>query len=71
MDLSTDDCFAFLTDKLDLPMGSIRGVFSVETGGFNSCTSLAVAADLDIPVVDCDTMGRSFPEIQVIIITHL
>ncbi len=50
-------------------LGSIRAVFSAEIGGLNSCTSLAVGAHLDLPVVDCDTMGRAFPELQVWLIT--
>jgi DUF917 family protein len=40
----------------------------IEAGGLNSTTPLTVAARLHIPVVDCDGMGRAFPEIPMV--TH-
>ena len=36
---------------------------SIEAGGLNSTVPLAVAATLDMPIVDADGMGRAFPEI--------
>lgn len=36
---------------------------SIEVGGVNSTIPIGVAAVLDIPIVDADTMGRAFPEI--------
>lgn len=36
---------------------------SIEAGGLNSTVPLAVAATLDLPIVDADSMGRAFPEI--------
>jgi len=38
---------------------------SIEAGGLNSTTPFIVAAELGIPLVDADTMGRAFPEIQM------
>ena len=43
---------------------------SIEAGGLNSTTPFVVAAQLGIPLVDADGMGRAFPEIQMIIATH-
>lgn len=37
-----------------------------EMGGGNSFAAMAVAAQLGIPVVDGDGMGRAFPELQMI-----
>ena len=34
---------------------------SIEAGGLNSTTPFAVAAQLGIPLVDADGMGRAFP----------
>ena len=41
---------------------------SIEAGGLNSIMPIYVAARLRIPMVDCDGMGRAFPEIQMV--TH-
>jgi DUF917 family protein len=37
----------------------------VECGGINSMIPLIVGAQLDLPVVDGDGMGRAFPELQM------
>jgi len=39
----------------------------IEAGGINSTIPIAVAANLGIPIVDCDGMGRAFPEVQMVI----
>lgn len=39
-------------------------VMSLEIGGSNAFQPLMVAALLEIPVVDADTMGRAYPEAQ-------
>ncbi len=57
----------------DLPVQSTSGketpkivaVMSAEIGGLNSMEPLVVAAKTGLPVVDCDGMGRAFPELQV------
>ncbi len=38
----------------------------IEAGGVNSMLPFAVAAKLGIPIVDCDGMGRAFPELQMV-----
>lgn len=47
----------------------ITATMSAEAGGLNSVTPLTVAARLRIPMVDCDGMGRAFPEIQMVTAT--
>jgi len=38
----------------------------IEAGGVNSMIPIAVAARLGLPLVDCDGMGRAFPELQML-----
>ena len=37
----------------------------MEAGGFNSTIPFSVASRLSIPLIDGDTMGRAFPELQM------
>lgn len=46
----------------------VRATMSIEAGGLNSVVPIYVAARQRIPLVDCDGMGRAFPEIQMV--TH-
>ncbi len=46
----------------------ITATMSIEAGGLNSTIPLTVAARLGLPLVDCDGMGRAFPEIPMV--TH-
>jgi DUF917 family protein len=46
----------------------ITAVMSIEAGGLNSIMPISVAAEMGLPLVDCDGMGRAFPEIQMV--TH-
>jgi DUF917 family protein len=46
----------------------IRATMSIEAGGLNSVVPIYVAARLRLPLVDCDGMGRAFPELQMV--TH-
>lgn len=39
---------------------------SCEAGGLNSTTPFTVAAELGIPLVDADMMGRAYPELQMV-----
>jgi DUF917 family protein len=39
----------------------------IEVGGFNSMDPIAAAAELGLPLVDADGMGRAFPEVQMTI----
>jgi len=48
--------------KADNPFSA---VVCGEIGGLNSLEPFAVAAELGIPVVDADGMGRAFPELQM------
>lgn len=53
--------------KLEQYLGrKIDATMSIEIGGGNSTTPIYVAARLGIPIVDCDGMGRAFPEIQMV-----
>ncbi|MCL4352208.1 MAG: DUF917 domain-containing protein [Firmicutes bacterium] len=40
-------------------------IMTIEAGGINSMIPLAVAAELGLPVIDGDSMGRAFPELQM------
>ncbi len=46
----------------------IKATMSIEAGGLNSVVPIYLAARLQIPLVDCDGMGRAFPELQMV--TH-
>lgn len=39
---------------------------SIEAGGLNSTMPFALAAQLGLPLVDADGMGRAFPELQMV-----
>lgn len=43
----------------------IYATMSIEAGGVNSMIPIALAARKGIPLVDADTMGRAFPELQM------
>ena len=47
----------------------ITHVCPAEVGGVNSTIPIAAAAALGIPLVDCDAMGRAFPELQMVLPT--
>ena len=53
---------AYLGRKIDATV-------SIEAGGLNSTTPFGVAAQMGIPLVDADGMGRAFPEIQMVTCT--
>jgi DUF917 family protein len=57
------DAFLALQTYLDRKLDYTT---SAEAGGLNSTTPFTVAAQLGIPVVDADGMGRAFPEIQMV-----
>jgi len=44
----------------------IVATMPMEAGGVNSLVPFSVAAQLGIPVVDADGMGRAFPELQMV-----
>jgi uncharacterized protein len=49
----------------DLLGRKIDAVLPIEIGGANGLAPLIAAAELGLPVVDCDGMGRAFPESQM------
>jgi DUF917 family protein len=50
----------------DLLGQEIRATMPIEAGGVNSMIPFSVAATFGIPIVDCDGMGRAFPELQMV-----
>lgn len=47
----------------------IYAFMPIEAGGINSMIPIAAAARLGLPMVDCDGMGRAFPELQMVTFT--
>ena len=47
--------------------GRSRTPCSIEAGGLNSTIPFVAAAELGLPVVDADGMGRAFPEVQMVL----
>lgn len=47
----------------------VGAIMSAEIGGMNSVIPFAVASELGLPVIDGDTMGRAYPEIQLVTLT--
>ncbi|XP_052062150.1 uncharacterized protein LOC127702117 [Mytilus californianus] len=45
---------------------NIVGLMGAEIGGLNAIEPLLVGAELGLPVLDCDGMGRAFPELQML-----
>jgi DUF917 family protein len=41
------------------------GIIPPEAGGVNTTVPMAVAGEMDLPVIDGDGMGRAFPELQM------
>lgn len=56
--------FKALAEYLGQP---ITAVMSIEAGGLNTIMPVSVAAEMGLPLVDCDAMGRAFPEIQMVL----
>lgn len=46
-----------------------RAVMPIEVGGGNSTGPIRTAAELGLPLVDADGMGRAFPELQQVTLT--
>ncbi|MDR6226703.1 DUF917 domain-containing protein [Desmospora profundinema] len=44
----------------------IAATMPIEIGGFNSLIPVVAAAQLGLPIVDVDAMGRAFPEMQMV-----
>ncbi len=55
--------------RLETVMGrKIDAVMPIEIGGGNGLAPLVAAAELGIPIIDADGMGRAFPESQMTIL---
>ena len=54
-------------EKLEEVLGrKIDAIFPIEIGGQNGLSPLLLSASRGIPVVDCDGMGRAFPEAHMV-----
>lgn len=61
------DEFIRVFQKLGNYLGKdVKGTFPMEAGGVNSMIPIVVAAQLGVPLIDCDAMGRAFPELQMV-----
>lgn len=59
--------FRELVEKTEEMFGyKIDAVISAEIGGLNSVMPLAVSAQMQLPVVDADGMGRAFPHLEMV-----
>lgn len=47
----------------------IYAFMPIEAGGVNSMLPIAAAARMGLPLIDCDGMGRAFPELQMVTFT--
>ena len=47
----------------------VYATMPMEAGGVNFMLPIAAAARLGLPMVDCDGMGRAFPELQMVTFT--
>ena len=59
IDLSVNRLASIIGKKPD-------AITPIEIGGINSMLPIVAAARLGLPLVDCDGMGRAFPEIQMV-----
>ena len=57
------DAFNAVQSYLGKP---IKYIYSIEAGGINSTIPITLAAQMHLPLVDLDGMGRAFPEIQMV-----
>lgn len=58
--------FLSLIPAIEESMGrKITHLLAAEIGGGNSLTPIVVAAKLKLPILDADTLGRAFPELQM------
>lgn len=58
--------FLFMFEKLEKTLEKkINAILPFEIGGANAFVPLMVASQMNLPVLDADTMGRAFPEGQM------
>ncbi len=58
--------YKFTEGKKVDPNFKVAAISAVEIGGLNIVEPLLTGAELDLPCIDADLMGRAFPELQVI-----
>lgn len=59
--------FKKVFEAMEKHMGKkIYATMPIEAGGVNSMIPLAVAAQMGVPIIDGDGMGRAFPELQMV-----
>ena len=64
------DSFARCVANVEKLVGrKVQALFCIEAGGLNSVIPFIAAAELGLPVVDGDAMGRAFPELQMVSFT--
>ncbi|GHV13084.1 hypothetical protein FACS189491_07380 [Spirochaetia bacterium] len=62
--------YRILCDMISRYYGrKIFALMPIEAGGVNSMLPFAAAAQLGLPLVDADGMGRAFPELQMVTFT--
>ena len=64
-----DNSFEYISafKELEKHLGKkAKAVISVEMGGLNSIMPMIVASELNLPLIDGDSMERAFPELQMV-----
>lgn len=68
--LADTDALIHSLQMLEQTMGKkAQAIFSAEVGGLNSVIPISVASKMNLPMLDCDTMGRAFPELDMTLAT--
>ena len=60
-----DECYRALRAVEERCAVKARALMAAEIGGANAMEPMIAAAMAGLPVVDCDTMGRAFPEMHM------
>ena len=59
-----------LIDMMERLLGKkASAILCIEAGGLNSTIPFIAAAQMGIPIVDADAMGRAFPQLQMVTLT--
>ncbi len=65
--LQANDVCKRLLERMEKYMGrKVDAIIPAEVGGLNSIIPLALGAQVGLPVVDADGMGRAFPHIEMV-----
>ncbi len=63
---NVDATIAAIQEIEKIKRQKVEYIVLAEAGGINATLPLVVAAAMGLPVVDCDGMGRAFPELQMV-----